>query len=140
MIGAIMVKKKVKQGFGYLMNGHIDDFLELWHPDSVLTYPGNLKISGQIIGIAEIHQWFEYFVEQFPTRKFTLERICLENGLALGPNNVAMVQWTVDLVNKDGKEYRNFGTSVLVIEKGKVKSEKIYLRYMDTLAEGWGEE
>jgi len=139
MIGALMVKKMMHKGYELLSQGNLSEFLKDWADDSVFVYPGNAKVSGTFKGKTEIEKWFKHMIEQYPERKFTVQNVYVRNICAFGATNGTAVEWEIDLKNKKGKEYKNFGVTVIEIKKGKAVAVRDYFRFTEYLKEGWGE-
>ena len=59
--------------------------------------------------------------------------------MCFGATNGTAVEWEIDLKNKKGKEYKNFGVTVIEIKKGKAVAVRDYFRFTEYLKEGWGE-
>jgi ketosteroid isomerase-like protein len=77
--------------------------------------------------------------EQFPKRKFTVKNAFVRNICAFGATNSAAVEWEIEYSNKNGKEYKNFGVTVIEMKKGKAVAVREYLRFTEYLKEAWGE-
>lgn len=140
MIGSLIMKKKVSTPFELLNQGKLDELMADWSEDAVLIFPGNANVSGVFKGKYAIRDWFGTFIEQFPVRKFTIKRVCVEKIFSFGATNSACIEWELYLENKDGKEFTNFGTTAIEVVNGKVVAAREYLRFTDNLKEGWGEE
>ena len=139
MIGALMVKKRGLKGFEALNQGNLAEFMEGWAENSVFIYPGDVKVSGTFEGKKEIEKWFKHMMEQYPERAFTIKNVYVRNICAFGATNGLAVEWEIDLKNKEGKEYKNFGVTIVDIKKGKAVSVRDYFRFTNYLKEGWGE-
>jgi ketosteroid isomerase-like protein len=122
-----------------LNQGNLSEFLKDWADDSVFVYPGNAKVSGTFKGKTKIEKWFKHMIEQYPERKFTIQNVYVRNICAFGATNGAAVEWEIDLKNKKGKEYKNFGVTVIEMKKGKAVAVRDYFRFTEYLKEGWGE-
>jgi len=139
MIGALMVKKIIPKGYDLLNKGNLAEFMKDWADDSVFVFPGNVKVSGTIKGKSEIEKWFKHMFEQFPKRKFTVKNAFIRNICAFGATNSAAVEWEIEYSNKNGKEYKNFGVTVIEMKKGKAVAVRDYFRFTEYLKEAWGE-
>jgi ketosteroid isomerase-like protein len=139
MIGALIAKKIGPKGFEALNQGNLAEFMESWADDSIFIYPGNVKVSGTFKGKKEIEKWFKHMIEQYPERAFSIQNVYVRNICAFGATNSLAVEWQIELKNREGKEYKNFGVTVIDIKKGKAVSVRDYFRFMDYLKEGWGE-
>ena len=120
MIGAIIARQAVNSGFKALNDRDIEKFMKSWGKDCTWVYPGNISVSGTFTGYENVRKWFQYFQDQFPTRKFTVTHLGVGNIFALGGNNVISAKWDLELVNKAGESFRNRGVTVLTIKGAKV--------------------
>ena len=140
MIGSLIVKKKVSAAFEALNRRDFSTFLSGWTDDAVFVYPGDLSVSGETKGKAAIENWFQRFLDQFPSIKFTLKNVCVENIFDFLGTNTAAVEWDIDLTNRDGKEIQNSGMTIINIEKGKAVWVKDYIfNTGQKFKEAWGE-
>jgi ketosteroid isomerase-like protein len=98
-----------------------------------------VKVSGTVEGKRAIETWFKHMIEQFPKRTFTVENVFVRDICALGATNGLAIEWAVQLTNREGKEFENFGVTVVDITKGKVVGVRDYFRFTEYLKEGWGE-
>ena len=77
MIGALIAKSKVTSSYDLLNNRDIKTFLATWRDDATWIYPGDISASGEYKGIHAIEEWFQKFLDQFPTINFTpKKRLC----------------------------------------------------------------
>ena len=139
MIGALIAKKMGSKGFEALNQGNLAEFMEKWAENSIFIYPGDLKVSGTFEGKKEIEKWFKHMIEQLPERAFTIQNVYVRDVCAFGVTNGLAVEWEIEVKNKEGKEYKNFGVTVIDIKKGKAVSVRDYFRFTHFLKEVWGE-
>ena len=130
MIGAIIAKQKISSGYDALNNRDLETFLAAWRDDCTFIYPGELPISGTIVGKPAIEKWFKNFFDQFPKIKYTLKNVCVGNVFDFMGTNTVAVHWDSEYTNKDGNEFQNSGVSIIKIKFGKAESVKDY--YFDT--------
>jgi ketosteroid isomerase-like protein len=71
MIGALIAKSKVTSSYDLLNNRDIKSFLANWHDDATWVYPGEISAGGEFKGKQAIEEWFQKFLDQFPTMKIT---------------------------------------------------------------------
>jgi ketosteroid isomerase-like protein len=71
MIGALIAKSKVTSSYDLLNNRDIRSFLANWHDDATWVYPGEISAGGEFKGKQAIEEWFQKFLDQFPTMKIT---------------------------------------------------------------------
>jgi len=130
MIGAMIAKQKIASGYDALNNRDMEAFLAAWRDDCNFIYPGDLPISGKVVGKPAIEKWFQNFFDQFPKIKYTLNNVCVDNVFDFMGTNTVAVHWDSEYTNKDGKEFQNSGVSIIKIKFGKAESVKDY--YFDT--------
>ena len=127
MIGAILIKRAVREGYAAVSRQDLDAVAELFHEDAVFEFPGETIKSGRFEGREAIHAWFANWFERMPVTRFTIRHISVENIFALTDSNVVHVEWEVMEVDRDDHPYRLTGVGALVIEHGKVRSAKDYI-------------
>jgi len=141
MIGALIAKKAIRSGFDALNKGDLERFLNAWSEDATWVYPGKVKAGGQFTGKAEVKNWFEGFIRQFPQRNFILNHICVENVFDMIGNNTVSAQWDLELTNRDGLKISNSGVTILRIKGSRVIFGEDFLRTSDgdDYKRAWGE-
>jgi len=140
MIGAIIVKSKVRSAFAALNRRDLPAFLSGWAEDATFIYPGNISVSGKMQGKKTIQEWFGKYLEQFPTLKFTLRSVSVQNIFAFGGTNVVAVEWDINLTNREGKDFQNSGVTTINVKKGRVVLVRDYVFDTEVLRKAWGEE
>ena len=140
MIGAIIVKSKVRSAFACLNRRDLPGFLSGWAEDATFFYPGNISVSGKIEGKKTIQEWFRKYLDQFPKLNFTLKSVCVQNIFAFGGTNVVAVEWDLKLANREGKDFQNSGVTTISVKKGKVTLVRDYVFDTEVLKKAWGEE
>jgi len=123
MIGAMIVKRMVRSAYEMMNRGDVDSVMAGWADDAVYDSASEIGIGVTIKGKMAIAEWHKRYVEEFPERKFTVKSICLRETLPLVwafiGTSVIMVDWSIAETNKEGKEFRYNGASVLHMRKGK---------------------
>jgi len=138
MIGAIIAKSKVRSAFACLNRHDLIGFLSGWAEDATFIYPGNISVSGKIEGKKAIQAWFKKYLDQFPTLRFTLRSVSVQNIFAFGGTNVVAVEWDIKLTNREGKDFQNSGVTVINVNKGKVVLVRDYIFDTEGLKKAWG--
>lgn len=139
MIGALIAKRKIRSGYNYISQHHIDKFLKNWADDATFIYPGNLSVSGEYQGKQAIEAFFRKWIEQFPVSRFTIKHICVQNIFdIIGTNHIAL-EWEVTIKNKNGKEHQNHGIMSIDLKMGKAILARDLMADMEAAKEGWGE-
>jgi ketosteroid isomerase-like protein len=127
MIGALMAKRALAGAFDALNRHDLVRFMSTWRDDGVFVYPGDIPESGRFEGRNAVEGWFRRFFEQFPTIQFDVQDICVSHLFDLLGTNVVAVHWNIRLVNREGREGRNSGVTVITIARGKVSCVKDFI-------------
>jgi len=139
MIGAIIIKNKVRAAFAALTRRDVSAFLSDWAEDAVFIYPSVVSAGGRIEGKEIIEKWFQNFLEHFPEVKMTPKHICVQNIFALSGTNVVAAELEVTGKNREGKSFQNEGVTVITTEKGKGVLVRDYVFDAEMLKKAWGE-
>lgn len=139
MIGALVAKQQVKTAFEYLNRKDLDAFLAGWDKHAIFMYPGQLSVSGQFFGQAEIRDWFAGFFRQFSSIQFQLKHTCVENLMDITGNNTVLANWDIKLTNRHGLDVENTGANLIRIRNRKVVEVQDFFFYQERLARGWSE-
>ncbi len=141
MIGVLVEKRKIRDGFNHLNEGDVKALLSRWADDATLSYPGNMPVvSGVFTGKKTIEEWFTRFFEVFPKRIFTVKSVSVENIFDFIGTNTVTVEWEVIVTNREGNEFKNRGVTVIKSVNGSATSVSDYYFDIDALREAWGEE
>ncbi len=127
MIGTLLARKAVARAFDSLNRHDLAGFMSAWRQDGVFAYPGEIPESGSFVGKSAVENWFRRFFEQFPTIEFAVHDLCVRNLFDLAGTNVVVVHWDIRLVNREGREGRNSGVTVVSVERGKVVHVKDFI-------------
>ena len=127
MIGAMLIKRAVREGYAAVSRQDLDAVVELFHEDAVFEFPGETIKSGRFEGREAIREWFANWFERMPVTRFTIRHISVENIFALSDSNVVHVEWDVEEVDREGHRYWLTGVGAFVIEHGQVRSVKDYI-------------
>ncbi|BBO74734.1 hypothetical protein DSCW_21510 [Desulfosarcina widdelii] len=140
MIGALIAKSKVTSSYDLLNNRDIKTFLATWRDDATWIYPGDISASGEYKGIHAIEEWFQKFLDQFPTIYFTPKNVCVKNILDFVGTNVVTVEFVENNINKDGKKVQFRGVTVITLKFGKATHARDYIFNTDEfMRKAWGE-
>ncbi len=139
MIGALVARKVVRAGFIHLNKGDVSLLLSRWAEDVTLSYPGNMSVvSGTFKGKKTIEEWFNRFIEVFPKRDFTVKSVGVQNIFDFTGTNVVTAEWDVIVTNRESKDFRNSGVTVINSVRGRATSVCDYYFDIDALREAWG--
>jgi len=140
MIGAIIIKKKVRSAFNYLNKRNIPAFLAHWAEDATFIYPSDVSVGGKIEGKKAIEKWFQKFLEYFPELNLTPKNVCVQNIFSLSGTNIIAVELDVTGKNKEGFVFQNRGVTMINTKKGRAVLVRDYIFDIEMLKKSWGEE
>ena len=120
MIGTLLAKWKIASAFKALNQHDLAKFMSGWRDDGVFIYPGDIPESGTFEGKAAVEAWFRRFLDQYPVLDFQVQAVCVRNIFDLVGNNVIAAYWTRRMTNREGREARDSGVSVITARFGKV--------------------
>jgi ketosteroid isomerase-like protein len=141
VIGAIIARKKVRSAFDALNWRDLDAFFTDWSEAATYIYPGNLSSSGKCEGKESIREWYEKFMEQFPQAIFDVRNICVQKMCPVNlSTNSVVVKWDGLFTNRDRKEFKNSGVTVVDIEKGRFIKVQQYIFNTEIDRRAWGED
>ena len=139
MIGAIIGKKMVRSQYERINRGDIETFMSGIADDATFIYPGNVSVGGEINGKKAINEWFHKLMEHYSKINITLKNVFVTNVLALGSTNIFAVEWDEIATNRDGKDFKFSGVTIIDVKKGKATRIQEYVYDADTLKKAWGE-
>lgn len=114
MIASMIVKRMVRAGITKLNQDDydVDAIMAGWTDDAVWDGTSELGVGETIRGKKAIADWFHRWKEEFPKRKFVVRNICF-GAWPLSPTNVVMAQWSLTQTDKEGKEFKYDGVTVV---------------------------
>ena len=127
MIGAIIARNSVAKAFDAMNRKDLTAFMKNWSDDGEFIYPGVIPESGTFSGREAVEKWFRNFFDQYPELHFHVRDISVKNIFAMSGNNVVTVHWDIELKNRNGKDGRNSGVTVITVKGGKVSHVKDYI-------------
>ncbi len=139
MIGAIIGAKLVRSQYDRLNRGDIETFMAGIADDATFIYPDNVSVGGEIKGKRAIGQWFYRLMEHYSKISITLKNVLVTNVLALGSTNIFAVEWDEIATNRDGKDFKFSGVTIIDVKKGKATRIQEYVYDTDILKKAWGE-
>ena len=139
MIGAVIAKRMARSGFDTLNRRELAESMTGWAEDGTWTFPGNVPISGETKGKKAIEAAFAKWMERFPKINFTVKEVFVSNIFALGATNNIAAEWDIVETDREGKEFRNSGVTIIRLKGGKLVSMRDYISNTDVLKEAWGE-
>ena len=139
MIGAIIGAKLVRSQYDRLNRGDIETFMAGIADDATFIYPSNVSVGGEIKGKKAIDAWFHKLMEHYSKISITLKNVFVANVLALGSTNVFAVEWNEIATNRDGKDFRFSGVTIIEVRRGKATRIQEYVYDTNILKKAWGE-
>ena len=124
MIGAILAKRGVAEGYQAMNRRDLPAMMADWHDDAVFTYPGDVPGSGTFEGKRVIEDWFRRYFEHFPAVRFEAHDVCVRDLFDLVGNNVIIGHWDVQVTNRGGQTGAWSGVSIFTLRRGKVVALK----------------
>lgn len=129
----------VHSQYDRLNRGDIKTFMAGIEENAIFIYPSNVSVGGEIKGKKAIDEWFHKLMEHFPKIIITLKNVSVTNVLALGSTNIFAVEWDEISTNRDGKDFKISGVTVIEVRKGKATRIQEYVFDTDILKKAWGE-
>ena len=140
MIGALIAKSKATSSYDLLNARDIKKFLANWHDDCVWCYPGNVSVSGEFKGKKAVEDWFQKFLDQFPSIKLTPKNVCIKNLFDFVGTNVVTVNFDEELIDKDGNKFQFEGVTVITLKLGKAThAQDFFLATDEEMRQAWGD-
>ena len=139
MIGAIIGAKLVRSQYDHLNRGDIETFMSGIADDATFIYPSNVSVGGEIKGKKAIDEWFHKLMEHYSKISITLKNVFVANVLALGSTNIFAVEWNEIATNRDGKDFKFSGVTIIEVKRGKATRIQEYVYDTDILKKAWGE-
>lgn len=137
MIGAFLAKKAARDAFAAMNRHDLDAFMAGWGRNAVFEFPGSSVLAGRYQGTAEIRAWFQRWWDRFPTTRFTLRSVSVDQIMALGGTNTIHVEWDLDETDHDGRNFHVSGVTALRARAGKVDEVRDYIFNPEVIAEAW---
>ena len=139
MIGAILAKRGVGDGYKAMNRHDLPAVMADWHDDAVFTYPGDIPASGTFEGKSVIEAWFRRYFEQFPEVRFEVLDVCVRDIFDMVGNNVIIGHWNVQVTSQEGQTGSWSGVSIFTLQRGKVTDLKdIIFDVGDEFRRCWG--
>jgi hypothetical protein len=134
MIGAMIIRRKVRSIFEMMERGDVDSLMAGWADDATFDYPSIIIVGGTLKGKKEIAEGFRMAFEVYPKRKYVVKDICFQEVFPLLSilfgTYVIMANWTAELTNKEGKELKFDGLTVGHGKRGKFIHVRDYISFV----------
>lgn len=117
MIASMIAKRMVRSMSDKAFQGDAESAFNV-ADDFVYDIPLELSVGGTVQGKKAVIEWYRKWYEQFPKRKMIIKNIAFA-AWPLCPTNVWMLEWTCEETDKEGKEFKYDGATVIEIRRGK---------------------
>ena len=139
MIGAILAKRGVAEGYKAMNRRDLPEMMADWHDEAMFVYPGDVPASGTFEGKGAIEAWFRRYFEQFPEVSFEVHDVCVRDIFDLVGNNAIIGHWNVKVTSREGYTGSWSGVSIFTLQRGKVVALKdIIFDVGDEFRRSWG--
>jgi len=114
MIASMLAKRMVRSDVAKMNEDDmdVDAVLARWADDVIWDVSSELGVGETLKGKKAIADWFRRWKEEFPKRKFEVKNICF-SAWPLCPTNVTTVQWSLAQTDKQGREFKYDGVTVI---------------------------
>lgn len=114
MIASMLAKRMVRSDVAKMNEDDmdVDAVLARWADDVIWDVSSELGVGETLKGKKAIADWFRRWKEEFPKRKFEVKNICF-SAWPLCPTNVTTVQWSLAQTDKQGREFKYDGVTVV---------------------------
>lgn len=138
MLGALLAKRTVRQGFTAMNRGDLEGVMALFADDAVLEYPGRSMLAGRYEGADAIRGWFVQRFARAERRHYTLTHVSVAETMTLGTTNTVLVEWLLTETLADGSFHHLSGVTSLHLHSGKVVHARDYVYEQDVVEAAWG--
>ena len=119
----MIVKWKIRRGFGNLSAGNYEAVLREFAPQVEFAFAGRHALSGSHHGVAAVRRWFERLDRIFPGAQFEVHDI-VTTGWPW--HTVAATHFSVRVDSFDGGQYHNRGMQYVRLRWGRVVEDRVY--------------
>ena len=130
MIASMIAKRMIRSGILKMNQDKfdVDSLLSTWADDVIWDGTSELGVGGTIKGKKAVAEWFRRWIEEFPKRNFVIKNICF-GAWPLSPTNVVTVEWSLSETDKEGKEFKYDGVTVVHMKNGKTIRVSEYISW-----------
>jgi len=118
MIASWLMKRMVSSSVDKAFQGDAESAFARMAEDAVYDIPLDISAGETVRGKKAIIDWFHRWYEQFPKRKLIMKNIAFA-AYPLCPTNVCIMEWTCEETDKQGKEFKYDGVTVMESKNGK---------------------
>jgi ketosteroid isomerase-like protein len=97
--------------------------------DAVWDSTSELGVGETLSGKKAITDWFRRWKKEIPRRKFVVKNVCLKGTFLPSPNNVVMVEWGCVETDREGREVRYDGVTVVELKNMKTVRATEYISF-----------
>jgi uncharacterized protein (TIGR02246 family) len=135
MLGAIIAKSKVREGFASISRGDVEAFVSIFAEDGVVVYP----TKGAIEGKKAIRSFYDHFIRTFPKIDAVVHHAAVENIFDMVGTNVICTQFEISTTNRKGITFKQEGMQLIKIKRGKLTLLRYFFFDIDNLRHAWKE-
>jgi ketosteroid isomerase-like protein len=130
MIASWIVKRMLRRNMNMMSEDDfsVDALLKNYADDAVYDVGSELGVGETMRGKKAIADWLHRLKKEFPRRKVNVKSICF-SAWPLSPSNVAMVEWTWQETDKEGREFTYDAVSVMKMKKFKLVQGGDYVSF-----------
>ncbi len=117
------VRRQIRRAYALISTGQLDELVAQFAPNAVFSFPGEHVLGGEFHGPDAVRAWFTEVRRLFPDFRLEPRRILVEGG----PLHTHAATWfAVSGTFPDGSPYRNEGTQLLELERGRVVEDRLF--------------
>jgi len=115
MIASMIAKRMMLSACEKAFAGDVEAAFANMADDAIYDIPPDISPGETLKGKKAAIEWFHKWYEQFPKRKLIPKNIAFA-AWPLSPTNVWIIEWTCEETDKEGKEFRYDGATVMQIK------------------------
>lgn len=138
MIGALIMRWKVPRVFAAMRRMDVQAVCRDMSDDVVFEFPGQSTMSGRYEGSKAFEGFWRRVFDRYQKFDIRPRRIALVHPYALGASNIALAEWVMDGVTRDGLTVHLEGVAVIEVRRGKMAHARDYIFDPSLLEPIWG--
>lgn len=138
MIGALILRWKVPRVFAAMRRMDMQALCRDMRDDVVFEFPGQSRLSGRYEGRKAFEGFWHRVFDRYQKFDIRPRRIALVHPYAFGASNIALAEWVMDGVTRDGLTVHLEGVAVIEVRRGKMVHARDYIFDPSLLEPIWG--
>jgi ketosteroid isomerase-like protein len=118
-----IVAANVRKGFQAMSQGDYQQVIKQFSPDIYFSFSGDHAMGGERHGIAQVTAWFEQMYRLFPGIQFEILQVTVKGWPW---DTVAVTQFRIHAMLRDGRAYTNDGMQFLRIRWGRIVEDRVF--------------